>query len=145
MIKFVVDKLMDKSWINLKARTSEAYGNGVREFLDLAFQKASVHGRIMCPCRKCINAFWRTRTDVIEHIVLNGFQKNYIQWTYHGENSSSLDSNGSVNEAEYDMIFEHDINGLLSDAFGGVNMDTEDVNSVGDVMSFENSISNASS
>lgn len=69
---------MDTTWINLNSRTSPEYIEGMMNFLDFAFQKSAVDGKILCPCRKCTNGLLKTKTVVIEHLVLHGFLRNYV-------------------------------------------------------------------
>nr|KYP49229.1 hypothetical protein KK1_029068 [Cajanus cajan] len=45
-----------------------------------------MNGRFFCPCVNCCNAT-RLELDVIgEHLLCDGFLKNYTRWIWHGEN-----------------------------------------------------------
>jgi len=39
----------------IEQRANRRYMDGVKEFLSLAFAKASINGKITCPCKKCGN------------------------------------------------------------------------------------------
>jgi hypothetical protein len=81
---------MDKSWINNEARykppfsqllkvfsvvilifniriacrETKEYKQGVNSFLAFAFRKSAIGNRILCPCRKCVNSFWRVASEL---------------------------------------------------------------------------------
>ena len=40
-----------------KSRSSIEYREGVKDFLDFAFQNASQGGKILCPCINCVNRY----------------------------------------------------------------------------------------
>lgn len=52
--------IMDRSWM-YKSRLDPMYLNGVQEFHNLAFTRASVNQKITCPCVKCGNGIWVSR------------------------------------------------------------------------------------
>ena len=79
---------MDKSWINSDARHTKAYLQGVNSFLSFAFRNSAVGDKILCPCRKCVNSFWRDSSDIWEHLICDVFLKGYTTWNLHGEASS---------------------------------------------------------
>lgn len=65
---------IDKSWIGKPQNTSE-YANGVKKFLDFAFQNGFVDGDVIkCPCPRCGFNKWQRRSVVQEHLVLKPFQ-----------------------------------------------------------------------
>ncbi|CAH9081963.1 unnamed protein product, partial [Cuscuta epithymum] len=76
---------MDRSWINSR-RTSDEYENGVESFIQ--FAKTNLpdsNGRFYCPCVNCLNSR-RLDIDLIrEHVLCDGFCKNYTVWIWHGE------------------------------------------------------------
>uniref|UniRef100_A0A151UD49 Uncharacterized protein n=1 Tax=Cajanus cajan TaxID=3821 RepID=A0A151UD49_CAJCA len=80
---------MDKSYIHDNSLNKEKYTRGVLNFLDFAFAKSSKDRKILCPCTKCVNCKWRSRMDVYEHIICNGFLKGYVTWIFHGEQGGS--------------------------------------------------------
>jgi len=62
------------------------YENGVEEFLEYAKQNGvAINRRYYCPCVNCLNGK-RLHIHLIgEHILCDGFFKNYTTWTWHGE------------------------------------------------------------
>jgi hypothetical protein len=81
---------MDKSWINSDARHTKEYSQGVNIFLTFAFRNSTVGDKILCPCRKCVNSFWRDSSEIQEHLICNGFLQGYTIWNLHGKASSSF-------------------------------------------------------
>lgn len=79
--------MMDKSWIN-KPRNTKDYLDGVANFVKSANEKASISGKIYCPCRKCFNRSLLAPVIVEEHLVWNGFLLGYTEWVLHGESLS---------------------------------------------------------
>lgn len=67
---------MDKSWIN-KPRNSKEYLDGVHDFIKFGMEKSSLNGKILCPCRKCVNSSSLDPQNVEEHLVWNGFLRGY--------------------------------------------------------------------
>ena len=100
-------------------------------FIAYAFKNSAIGNKILCPCRKCANIFWREACDVREHLC-DGFLRGYTTWNLHGETSSSdvnpRNSDGAIpiEEAEEDEVSE-----LLRDLAGGLDdgVDFEDENS----------------
>jgi hypothetical protein len=80
---------MDKSWINSDARHTKAYLQGVNSFLAFAFRNSAIGDKILCPCRKCVNSFWRDSSEIQVHLICDGFLQGYTTWNLHGEASSS--------------------------------------------------------
>ncbi|GKV52344.1 hypothetical protein SLEP1_g58932 [Rubroshorea leprosula] len=111
---------MDKTWINLKETSSPYYIEGVLNFVNFTFEKSAKAGKILCPCRRCANLIWCTKEEVVDHLVEKGFLRNY-NWTSHEKDSAMV--NSSENQNEEEIAFNHDMRGLLQDAFLGVNMD----------------------
>ena len=106
---------MDKSWINSDARHTKAYLHGVNRFLAFAFRNSAVGDKILCPCKKCVNSFWRDSSDIREHLICDGFLKGYTTWNLHGEASSSYvnTDNGDGADLVEDSSEEDDISALL--------------------------------
>ncbi|KAF7119899.1 hypothetical protein RHSIM_Rhsim13G0141700 [Rhododendron simsii] len=107
---------MDKSWM-YKSRLTSEYLNRVEGFLNFAFQKESIYGKIVCPCVMCGNGRWVTRSEAVDHLVCDGFIKGYTKWIAHGEALSStttapihtnsgnaLGTNNSMLEMQYDTF-----------------------------------------
>ncbi|GAB2292837.1 hypothetical protein Dimus_027071 [Dionaea muscipula] len=67
----------DRSWMSLH-RCSEAYNNGVIDFLDKAFAKGAQGNEICCPCKKCFFRFWYQR-DAKRWIVPESARKWVLQ------------------------------------------------------------------
>jgi hypothetical protein len=106
--------------IGIAYRETEAYEKGLNGFLAFAFRNSAVGNKILCPCRKCVNSFWREASEVREHVICDGFLKGYQTWTLHGEVSSS-----SVNEDDIDEFIEQrseddDIDELIRDLACGL-------------------------
>ncbi|KAK1270365.1 hypothetical protein QJS04_geneDACA024629 [Acorus gramineus] len=76
---------MDKSWIDSQNRISQAYMNGVKKFLEFAYNDKPLKSMIYCPCKQCCNRYLMTQVVAREHIIINGFLLNYKIWTSHGE------------------------------------------------------------
>ncbi|KAI8568409.1 hypothetical protein RHMOL_Rhmol02G0197000 [Rhododendron molle] len=108
--------LMDKSWIHIKNRLDPAYVQGVESFIECAYANKLLEAKICCPCKKCVNLKFETRTGVKEHIIINGFDTKYTRWTYHEELSAS--SSGSAMDVNHESDFMDDMVGLVHDAFG---------------------------
>ncbi|CAO2148269.1 unnamed protein product [Urochloa humidicola] len=81
---------MDKTWIDDDARHTKVYLQGVNSFLVFALRNSAVGGKILCPCRKCVNSFWKEATEVREDLICDGFLKGYRTWNLHGEATSSV-------------------------------------------------------
>ncbi|GJN13563.1 hypothetical protein PR202_gb00281 [Eleusine coracana subsp. coracana] len=97
----------------IACREIKVYNQGVNSFLAFAFRNAAIGDKILCPCRKCVNSFWRDASEVREHLICDGFLKGYKTRTLHGEASSSFvnHDHGDVPEffkqpSEDDDIFE---------------------------------------
>ena len=78
---------IDRSWINLP-RISDEYAKGVEAFLQFAQRNicATVDGgKIRCPCVNCLNGRKLNVDKIREHLICDGFLKNYTTWTWHGE------------------------------------------------------------
>jgi fumarate reductase subunit C len=63
--------------IGIGCREMKAYKQGVNSFLDFAFRNSVIGNKILCPCRKCVNTFWREASEVGEHLICDGFLKGY--------------------------------------------------------------------
>lgn len=66
-------------------RASKEYLPSLEPFLDFAFANSNGGNEIVCPCKKCINAYWQNREVVHDHLICEGFMVNYVQWIFHGE------------------------------------------------------------
>ena len=90
-------------------------------FLAFAFRNSAVGSKILCPCRKCVNSFWKEASEVREHLICDGFLKGYMIWNLHGEASSSV-NHGNYDDAEVieEPNKDDDISGLLRDLTAGL-------------------------
>ncbi|KAM7519316.1 hypothetical protein LguiB_018278 [Lonicera macranthoides] len=61
---------------------------------------------IKCPCTRCVNRFYHNLENVMGHIEMYGFDRNYRNWIYHGENFSAL---GSSNDNFMDNVALDDV------------------------------------
>ncbi|KAG5553151.1 hypothetical protein RHGRI_011123 [Rhododendron griersonianum] len=114
---------MDKSWIDIRKRLDPTYIEGVEKFLDFAYDKKHPDSKIYCPCKKCVNLIFGTRSGVKEHLIINGFNTNYTRWTIHGESLASSSRNES--DANQSSSFQDDMIGMVHDAFGVPRQDGE--------------------
>jgi hypothetical protein len=67
----------------------------VNGFLAFAFRNSAVGDKILCPCRKCVNLFWREASDIREHLICDGFIQGYTTWNLHGEESTYYENHGN--------------------------------------------------
>ncbi|XP_057444525.1 uncharacterized protein LOC130736753 [Lotus japonicus] len=114
-------KAMDKSWISMP-RNSLAYEQGVKSFLDFAFERSSVDGKILCPCVLCECRKWQIKDVVYDHLIVKQFPKNYTFWFYHRESGHVENENvGRENvssSAQNIVTNENTIQNMLNEAFG---------------------------
>jgi hypothetical protein len=108
--------------IEIACRETKAYTQGVNSFLAFALKKSAVGSKILCPCRKCVNSFWRAAIEVREHLICDGFLKGYRTWTLHGEASSSVLNNENGDVPEFIEVHdeEDDISELIKDLACGL-------------------------
>ncbi|XP_043717729.1 uncharacterized protein LOC122665644 [Telopea speciosissima] len=110
---------MSRSWIDNSRepsfRVSTLYIQEVNNFLDYAFSNAAIGDEILCPCVKCINQLWKTRDEVFEHLICDGFLRSYTIWSFHGEDVSShtpplvspiLHDEGDMDDGTRNMLSE---------------------------------------
>ncbi|KAM3320520.1 hypothetical protein P3S67_007720 [Capsicum chacoense] len=77
----------DRSYMYL-SRSANEYENGVKDFLNKAFERASLGNKILYPCRLCFNLYWHYQDMVEDHLFGHGFSPNYTQWVFHEEGIS---------------------------------------------------------
>jgi hypothetical protein len=100
---------------------TKVYKQGVNSFLAFAFRQSAVGNKILCPCRKCVNSFWREAGEVREHLICVGFLKGYTTWTLHGEASTSFVNHGNNDDEFSEHRTEDDaISELLKDLACGL-------------------------
>ncbi|XP_028087238.1 uncharacterized protein LOC114287975 [Camellia sinensis] len=109
---------MDKSWIALGStvdgRISLAYYDRVISFLRFAMAVIDRDGKILCPCRKCVNVVRHNFQIVQIHLLQHGIISTYTIWHVHGEPRES-------NEAHH-----HDIPVKGNEVLGGIDALVED-------------------
>ena len=103
----------------LACRHTEKYLQGLAKFLGYAFNKSSVENKILCPCKNCVNSYWREESEVREHLVCEGFVDGYKQWMFHGERVSSSSIPPNLDEGD-DRDEGDDISDLLRDLAAGL-------------------------
>ncbi|KAJ8619339.1 hypothetical protein MRB53_027868 [Persea americana] len=96
---------MEKSWIDLPNRMSREYMDGINQFVE--FTNGFDNEFISCPCRKCVNRYYYRREFFREHLILNGFLKQYKNWIRHGEEYVSC-RREEIDEIEVDDMSEAD-------------------------------------
>lgn len=91
------------------------FENGLVNFLNASFAKASRGNQIRCPCKQCKNRYWCHRSEVYDHLKVDGFVDDYEIWSFHGEDHVSM---GQVDVMEEDNFVMHDsIDELMHDRF----------------------------
>ncbi|XP_060182239.1 uncharacterized protein LOC132611897 [Lycium barbarum] len=103
-------------------RSTNEYDRGVKYFLDKTFERGSQGNEILCPCKRCFNQYWHTRTVVENHLFGYGFVNGYTKWVFHGERFSSTNMPHPNNDDETSDIHD-DIDGLLYDTLRNVEGD----------------------
>ena len=122
--------MLDKSWITLP-RSAPDYISGLNYFLDFAFSRSSVAGKICCPCQKCKFRKWQTRQEVFNHCLHKSFPRYYVTCRFHGEgenhenvgvlevgSSSQVGMQVAGNSYNVDVQANPVANNVLLEAFG---------------------------
>jgi hypothetical protein len=81
---------MDKSWMQESNRFGNRYIEGVNEFISMARSHVDGLDRIKCPCRSCLNRYYKPIDKVQDDLFLKGIDLNYTQWIFHGEEDPFL-------------------------------------------------------
>ena len=111
---------MDKSWITMPRNTPE-YEQGLRGFIDFAFENRCVNDKTICPCSQCRFRKWQSRDVMYDHLICKKFPEGYTFWFYHGETrgeTSNVQSTNVVDIVENDVVDEDPIRNVINDAFG---------------------------
>ena len=66
---------MERNWVKLRNRALLEYRQGIKYFLDFAFEHTTMGDKIYCPCKKCNNYFAKTRDDVEADCLLLVFSQ----------------------------------------------------------------------
>ncbi|XP_074336927.1 uncharacterized protein LOC141674102 [Apium graveolens] len=69
------------TWVSLP-KYSEAYSNGVTDFIQNAFDNFATGSELRCPCKDYSNRFWFSEEDVYDHLVSNGLCPSFVNWVY---------------------------------------------------------------
>ena len=75
---------MDRTWIHA-TRFSDAYNNGVEQFMAFVRDRFNAGDAIPCPCRDCLNQSSLSQKDVHNHVYLYGWSATYTRWIHHGK------------------------------------------------------------
>jgi len=70
-------------------RKSTRYLNGLKFFLNFAFENATQGDQILCPCKKCNICTWGNQKDVYKHLLCDEFDRKYTRWVFHREGGTS--------------------------------------------------------
>lgn len=105
----------DRHWMYSPKRLDE-FEIGVINFLNASFAKAAQGSQIRCPCRRCKNRYWYCRSEVFDHLKVDGFVDNYYVWTFHGEEPLHMNYNDVANNEE-DLNMHDNVDELLHDRF----------------------------
>ncbi|PKA50215.1 hypothetical protein AXF42_Ash017809 [Apostasia shenzhenica] len=82
---------MDKSWMS-QPRWIQEYIDGVNSFLEFAFLRPSISGKILCPCSSFINRYFRSYEEVKDHLMIKEICRGYTVWNSHGEEKLIADT-----------------------------------------------------
>ena len=104
----------------LACRHTDEYLQGLARFLGYAFSKSSVENKILCPCKNCVNSYWREESKVREHLVCEGFTEGYKQCIFHGEGDASSAIPSDLEEGNDRDEEGDDISDLLRDLAAGL-------------------------
>ncbi|GJS44251.1 transposase, Ptta/En/Spm [Tanacetum coccineum] len=115
-----------RDWMYYPRRLPE-FEAGVNEFLDASFAKSAIGGEIYCPCKKCRNRFWCGRKEVKDHLIGQGFVRNYYVWRFHGEVPPQ--KKGANTVTEDDTTMHDNMEELLHDRFRDTVEKTNNVHS----------------
>lgn len=83
-----MDFLIDRSWMYIGNRVrSDVFKAGLRKFIEFALihQRPTRQGKLICPCKVCLNRYLKTEEEVFSHVLQKGFVHSYDVWTFHGE------------------------------------------------------------
>ncbi|KAI3520702.1 hypothetical protein L1887_10152 [Cichorium endivia] len=114
----------NREWMYTKRLTTNGCFNPefeyyVKYFLDFAYTnatniQASIKDgvevlEIRCPCAKCKNRYYNTRSLVSQHLYMHGFMDNYLLWFAHGELYPTIEVGQSSNpemthDVDYDVL-----------------------------------------
>ena len=103
-----------------ESHMSPAYEEGVEEFLQFAFERSlpDEDEILFCPCINCLNGRRQILNDIREHLLCDGFKKNYTTWIWHGElTDMQIRSQTKLVDVEVGVRLEDMICDLRQDSF----------------------------
>ena len=109
---------MEHNWVKIRNRALPKYRQGVKEFLDFAFEHTTMEDKILCPCKRCNHYFTKSRDDVEADLITIGTVPTYTQWFRHGEETHSETCDNLVSDDELDG---NDLHEMVEDYFGASN------------------------
>jgi len=66
----------------MQSQISAVYEKGVEDFLEFAKRNETIiNGRYYCMCVNCVNGKRLDIELIREHVLCDGFLKNYTTWT----------------------------------------------------------------
>jgi hypothetical protein len=98
---------MDRSWINTRL-FSKRYLAGVDEFMKFVEERFTETEEILCPCRKCLNQLYKNKSQVEDHLYINGMASTYTTWIHHGEPLLNARLNENVDHIDEQHSFNED-------------------------------------
>ena len=82
---FSMSSRINKEWIKENNFQTDAYKNGVLEFLEFVHKNMSGN-KHSCPCRRCRNGTGHIEVgDIFVHLMEYGMVQDYTLWHFHGE------------------------------------------------------------
>ena len=122
---------MDRSWINTP-RISDSYEKGVEEFIQFTKHNVVSCNNGRCPCVYCLNGRILSVSEIREHLLCDGFLKNYTTWTWHDElldlptvRGASKEVDFSVDDRLEDMIRDVGAESFANAVFENMSNDSE--------------------
>ena len=100
--------------IKVSCRHNKTYLQGVNSSLAFAYTNSAVGRKILCPCRKCVNSFWKEASEVREHFICDGFLKGYRTWNLHGEPTPCV-NHGYLDGDDVEVVDESNEHDDISD------------------------------
>jgi hypothetical protein len=79
----------DRQWMYTCRRSKcdfdDEWKDKTNAFLEFAWTNSRGHLLVRCPCTKCDSKRRVSKEDMGQHLLDNGFTKDYTVWIYHGE------------------------------------------------------------
>jgi hypothetical protein len=104
----ILQVMMERSfWMYKLSRLHPSYVPEIHRFIDAAKNHArrTKKMRIHCPCMDCRNVVVFDDTQqILSHLVHQGFMKDYLIWSKHGEGSSAPYTTGNPANIDVDGL-----------------------------------------